>query len=412
MSQALPQLRPKLTKAKRPRQKRFNKGANTTQELKQARDFALDEKPAQTLNLETVLVMEEKLSVMLEAHRANSELYPIAQDYWVQGTDTSLHGVVGLCADPSNRKALRKLLILEAAGVMLVCSLDPSYPSMRNLLYYMHQNFLSFTEFVLKRVPEEDRHNVWTQSLMSVVNNKMATKLKRQDSLGRVKQYNEVLINVIKSLVMQVQATAPKRPPVCAAVMHVLRQIDHLTVAEARELLSKTTVHYSPEAVEHTQVEVMPAPYLPDVAEGVYTMVLDLDETLIHYFEGEAEGFFLVRPGCDTFLKELSKHYEVVIFTAALQDVSSIQYADWVLDQIDSERVISHRLYRQHTMQTGAVCIKDLSRLGRDLSRVIIVDNVADNFQRQPDNGIFIRSWFDDMSDCALNELLPLLKGN
>ena len=38
------------------------------------------------------------------------------------------------------------------------------------------------------------------------------------------------------------------------------------------------------------------------------------------------------------------------------------------------------------------------------------MDNVAENFQLQPDNGIFIKSWFDDMSDTALEELSPLLK--
>ena len=48
--------------------------------------------------------------------------------------------------------------------------------------------------------------------------------------------------------------------------------------------------------------------------------------------------------------------------------------------------------------------------MGRDVSRVIIVDNVAENFQNQPDNGIFIRSWFDDMTDTALDELGPLLR--
>jgi CTD small phosphatase-like protein 2 len=42
---------------------------------------------------------------------------------------------------------------------------------------------------------------------------------------------------------------------------------------------------------------------------------------------------------------------------------------------------------------------------------MIIVDNVAENFRLQPDNGIFIKSWFDDQSDTALYELGPLLKG-
>jgi len=56
------------------------------------------------------------------------------------------------------------------------------------------------------------------------------------------------------------------------------------------------------------------------------------------------------------------------------------------------------------------VFIKDLSRIGRPLNKTIIVDNVAENFSKQPDNGIFIKSWFDDQTDTALLELAPLLK--
>ena len=58
--------------------------------------------------------------------------------------------------------------------------------------------------------------------------------------------------------------------------------------------------------------------------------MLDLDETLIHYFEiNENEGELRIRPGAEDFLKILSYYYEIVIFTAAMQD-----YADWVLDQL------------------------------------------------------------------------------
>ena len=134
-------------------------------------------------------------------------------------------------------------------------------------------------------------------------------------------------------------------------------------------------------------------------------MVLDLDETLVHYYETASEGKYRIRPGCDTFLQEMSELYEVVIFTAAMQD-----YADWVLDTIDAKKRISYRLYRQHATATNVAFVKDLSRIGRPLNRTIIVDNVAENFSLQPDNGIFIRSWFDDMKDTALTELAPLLK--
>ena len=50
-----------------------------------------------------------------------------------------------------------------------------------------------------------------------------------------------------------------------------------------------------------------------------------------------------------------------------------------------------------------------MSLLGRDLKKTIIIDNIADNFILQPDNGIFISTWYDDMSDNFLKEITPLL---
>jgi CTD small phosphatase-like protein 2 len=64
--------------------------------------------------------------------------------------------------------------------------------------------------------------------------------------------------------------------------------------------------------------------------------------------------------------------------------------------------MIKHRLFRQHCIFNGRTCIKDLSRLGRKLSRTIIVDNLRDNFIRQPKNGIEIITWVSDPYDCEL----------
>lgn len=52
-----------------------------------------------------------------------------------------------------------------------------------------------------------------------------------------------------------------------------------------------------------------------------YTLVLDLDETLIHYVEEENNAFIQIRPYAEEFIEELSKCYELVIFTAAMKDV-------------------------------------------------------------------------------------------
>lgn len=156
-------------------------------------------------------------------------------------------------------------------------------------------------------------------------------------------------------------------------------------------------------------------PMLPNLEEDpklppssnpeVYTLVLDLDETLVHYFEHDGMGNYDIRPGMHEFLERMNQlGYELVIFTAATQD-----YADWVIDQIDPNKLIHHRLYRQHALPWGPIFVKDMSRLGRDLDRTLIIDNVQENFMLQPSNGIFIFTWYDDPHDTALFALTPLL---
>lgn len=89
----------------------------------------------------------------------------------------------------------------------------------------------------------------------------------------------------------------------------------------------------------------------------------------------------------------ISDHmYEIIIFTAAAQD-----YADFILNYIDKDhKYITHRLYRQHCRYDDGVYVKDLALLGRDLKKTIIVDNIKDNFERQPQNGIEILTWLSD----------------
>ena len=207
----------------------------------------------------------------------------------------------------------------------------------------------------------------------------------------------------------------------------ILQNKEDYTINDWREYLSKSLVgiksayQMKKANTEHylskiggtgfgvTIDEILPkveAPYLPslDTSTYKYTLVLDLDETLIHYFQVDDDGKWLIRPYTEKFLAELSQYYEIVIFTAALQN-----YADWVIDQIDPDNYIKYRLYRQHALPWGSIYIKDLTRIGRDISRMIIVDNVAENFQLQPDNGIYISSWFDDVNDVALLQLMPIL---
>ena len=109
---------------------------------------------------------------------------------------------------------------------------------------------------------------------------------------------------------------------------------------------------------------------------------------------------------------EVSNGSLLTLFTVLL----FLQYADEILNTLDQDGAITHRLYRQHTVQvkdehSGATkhYIKDLGRTGRDLKHMIIIDNIKENFCRQPRNGIQITTWKDDPYDTELIYLQRLL---
>jgi len=154
---------------------------------------------------------------------------------------------------------------------------------------------------------------------------------------------------------------------------------------------------------------------------GRKTLVLDLDETLVHSSFREAKHaeivvsidledeihdvFVHLRPGVHEFLREVSGLYEVVVYTASMS-----KYADPVLDRLDREGLVHHRLFREACTRITRGYVKDLSRLGRALEKVIIVDNSPLCYSLQPDNAIPIKTWTEDPDDRELFDLVTIFK--
>jgi len=153
------------------------------------------------------------------------------------------------------------------------------------------------------------------------------------------------------------------------------------------------------------------------------TLILDLDETLIHSsfiaipnsdFKflidvefNRLEVYVCIRPGAERFIKAVAPHFELVVFTAA-----SKSYADHILTRIDPENNIKYRLYRDSCSFFSGVYVKDLSKLGRELQTIIIVDNSPASYMLQPYNAIAIIDWIDDQFDHELDTILEFLLKN
>ncbi|XP_030749637.1 carboxy-terminal domain RNA polymerase II polypeptide A small phosphatase 1 [Sitophilus oryzae] len=150
-------------------------------------------------------------------------------------------------------------------------------------------------------------------------------------------------------------------------------------------------------------------------------MVIDLDETLVHssfkpinnadfIVPVEIDGtvhqvYVLKRPHVDEFLKRMGELYECVLFTASLA-----KYADPVADLLDQWGVFRARLFRESCVYYRGNYVKDLNKLGRDLQQIVIVDNSPASYIFHPDNAVPVASWFDDMHDNELLDLIPFFE--
>ena len=146
------------------------------------------------------------------------------------------------------------------------------------------------------------------------------------------------------------------------------------------------------------------------------TIVLDMDETMIHsahehsadvfkqisipvtpetkdlrvdFSSDSIQIYVMARPGLFEFLFRIGQLYEIIAWTLAPQ-----AYAEVALDLIQDtmkrdygvKKVFKNRLYRQDCDEG----VKDLRKLQIDLGKVLIVDDVAESFQLQKENGLQI----------------------
>ncbi|XP_041097663.1 carboxy-terminal domain RNA polymerase II polypeptide A small phosphatase 2 isoform X5 [Polyodon spathula] len=187
--------------------------------------------------------------------------------------------------------------------------------------------------------------------------------------------------SIFKALFCCLRAQNAPQPPPCQ---------DHLLQTEENGLVAKSdllqTLHYKYYQIPGTCL-------LPEVTpqdQGKVCVVIDLDETLVHSsFKPISNADFIVPVEIEG---------------------TTHQYADPVTDLLDKHGVFQVRLFRESCVFHQGCYVKDLSRLGRDLGRTLILDNSPASYIFHPENAVPVVSWFDDLDDTELLNLIPVFE--
>ena len=150
---------------------------------------------------------------------------------------------------------------------------------------------------------------------------------------------------------------------------------------------------------------VIADPFISEPMTKDFCLVLDIDETISHTMRLSFGNYFLLRPGVIHLIKKLYNFYEIDIFTAAIK-----RYADNIINKLDpNDNYIRYRFYREHCIYEGTKTVKKLVRIGRDLNKIIFVDNIKYNAKYNMDNLYHVSSWKDDVYDTEMIKLQDLL---
>ncbi|KAH9483063.1 CTD nuclear envelope phosphatase 1 [Psilocybe cubensis] len=258
--------------------------------------------------------------------------------------------------------------------------------------------------------------SAWS-SLVRIVQDRQSVRL-IQDSkpLQALKdKTEEVALTVVDSVSSSSSSLSPTPPPQVASVLENVSASRAATPPipprKTPFHLPKTLVLDLDETLIHSTSR--PIPFETSTGSGILSLgsfgrsnkgaghmvevVLGGRSTIYHVYK---------RPFVDFFLRTVSSWYTLVIFTASMQE-----YADPVIDWLDAGRgILEHRFFRDSCTQLpNGSYTKDLSLIEADLSRVCLVDNSPISYTVNEANGIPIEGWTHDPSDEALLDLLPVL---
>ena len=381
------------------------------------------------IRIEDLIVLEEKMSKIIDSFKCIKDIRKYCIDWYTFYNYTSFKGNFenffdfqstqkSISHETSFLEFLSIIIIYESFGQATIT--QTAISKLNNLIYWVHQNFLIECDYILTIFYNNNKSNVWVNKLQNIVISKKNRKTLKNEHINILKEGNYNILLIIKNLLKMFSQSEKmnistftfylkkiKSTPINTLTEYFKKKINQSIFQSFNYMKAKNNQNNLITNMYHN--DIISIPYLQNRKDKkkYFTLVLDLDETLISYQKDEyGRGIMKPRPHLHSFLLEMYKYYELIVFTAGTQE-----YADPILNIIDKKNnIFDKRLYRQHAIIVDESFVKDLSLLGRDLKKVIILDNNPHNYDLQKENGIFIKSFYGEKDDNVLVELIPILQ--
>ena len=377
-------------------------------------------------NLEDLMVLEERLSDITFSLESNKNIERQCFNFWNYYYNCSLYKILEkIFPNEEDSNIIRLSINYELMSIMICYEFsfeldlfdEDLILSLLELIYFNHDNLMIICEYILTKITPENKGNIWVLKLQEIVHNSKMSQVKEVKNNYLLTPINKINNNTNKISQKIRNILLNYNTDYSYVLKKYFLKIDSKSYEQINDFFRNNilrennfegSIVASSYLKKNKYFKPFPAPYITEPSTKPYTLILDLDETLINFkIKSSKEGTLRARPFLFGFLEEMGHYYELIVWTSATES-----YANSLIDAIESEKqYFDYVLFREHAIIIGEDFVKDLNRVGRSLDRVIIVDDMPQNFRLQKQNGITIKPFLgDDYNDTALYDLLPILK--
>jgi Dullard-like phosphatase family protein len=385
-----------------------------------------------SINFEELMILGEKLFEIVKSLINNKKMANECFEFWNYFYNSELpKGIQYLILNSELKESIYSINYTLMS--ILICYdysfditlVEKCFSLLKETLDLIVNNYIIFCKYIIQKVSKKNKNNKWIYKLNNMLSNNNVYSnininnynnnefiINHNSSVEKIIYNTNIIIKNLNIILEHFKSNSNE------SLLILFKKISQKNYEDINYyyrtfLLREENINGSFLASlylkDNPNFHSVKEPYIRQPNNKRYALILDLEETILNFrlkSENKGEGVLKLRPGLYEFLDAVQKFYEIILFTASSQD-----YAENLIDNIEEKKkYFEYKFFRQHNIIIENDFVKDLSRIGRDLDKMIIVDNMPQNYRLHKKNGINIKGfWGEELNDRILFNLKDIL---